>query len=1375
MSNSAVVGILRALLTANTAEFTSAMKAASDSAKTFSRDFKSVGQQATQIGSALTKTLTLPIVGIGGTVAKLAVDFESSFAGVRKTVEATESQFAEMAQGFRNLAKTIPINVNELNRLGEAAGALGIPRDQVVDFSRVMAELGVTTNVTADQAAESIAKIQNIFGAAGQHTESFASALVALGNNGASTESQILEMATRIAGAGNAIGLTQDQVLGFANALSSVGLEAEAGGSAISRVFIDIASAVSQGGSALQGFAAVAGESAASYAETFRTDAAAATAAFIEGLGRIKQSGGDLLGTLDALGFSEIRVRDTLLRAAGAGDTLTKSLQLSAQAWRENTALTDEARKRFGTTASQLTLLWNSVKDVGITIGNALLPGLRSLVELSNEALPVVERMADAFAGLPGPVQATGIAIGALAALAGPALFIFGQIANAAGLLAGAFTKSGIATKALVAIFGEGSVVIRTLGAAFEILTGPVGWVIGIGAAILTATGTWGDFFRILKAGAEIIGAVVVKAFDLFVWIGGKVIEVLGSIAGFIDDIFGISSGLSAMGHAFQAAMGWMADASERLARKLKTIPPEADAAREALERLRNAGLQPMPSHGGPLVDVGPVQTLAMMNRTLADQTKAAQAEIDGLSTAVRQDLVTAIAGGVLKTKEMADAAHISERAVELLKQQLQASAVEAKASAKAFDDYSERLEDFGAAAASSASGIGVTVAAGLLDLQRFKDSLHGGFDPRIALVHGWSEVSAAVLKGTEAMGVFGDSSRLATTQLGSFDVGLIRAGDSAVMLERRTESLRKQLSSVVKGFPTLMVQSLTGGGGVVGALQGFGSQIGAIITGGEGGWADSIKKKWGGMLGKVLGGIVGPLGALMGPLVGKIVGFFHKTEAQKLMHDVGRDWGMQISDGLAKQMEADSKKYGRQVAELLHLKEIFAEQGGITTSNVGSATAHLRDVFALIGQGQMTIAQGAKVIDDNWQDLVAAGTDAFGFISDQLREIIQLDAQYGTQSKEIAAFLKAQADIAVKGSNAAIAGISKQIQSWVTLKGKIDEATKSTSKTTEEGERLNVLLDEQRTLAAANRGELEDLGTIALSTFSAAVAAGSSFAEALEAAQPGLQQLRQAFDALGISTGNAALQALLYQSAILERNPALLQAVGGLGQSFVALSNMGLLNVDTFRAMERTGVEAYTRLQGEVAAVGGTTKDALLPMQDYLHQAQKAAEDLGVPLDATTQMLIDQSKELGIWQDTGADSTDTLVGGMQDLVSAVKALINTLLGIPDVDFYVTQHNRVVTDPSVPGNNGGSGGVDGDPVTPMKSGGYGRVFSARRFIAGEAGAEDVAFGGAGRSLAVDVAQALTSLIPGMSAGLTAGGRVWSQGGPRTLLLSEAFA
>jgi TP901 family phage tail tape measure protein len=489
MAQTSVIGILRILLQANTAQFDTDMRKASDAVKRTAKDMRQVGQSLTDVGSTLTKAFTVPIAGIAAASAKLAIDFESSFAGVRKTLDATEPELQAIAAAFRELAKTIPINVNELNKLGEAAGALGIPKEDVVDFARVMALLGETTNLTSEQAAESIAKIQNSFGAAGKDTDRFAATLVALGNDGASTESQIVEMAARIAGAGNAIGITQGEVLAFASALSSVGIEAEMGGSAISRVFVDIASAVSQGGKDLEGFAKAAGMSVESFSTLFREDAAQAVNAFIVGLGNIKKSGGDLIGTLNEMGITEIRLRDTLLRTAGAGDLLTNALTLQKKAWAENTALTDEARKRFETTAARAELLWNKLKDVGITLGNALKPAIDATITAIDKLLPILDSGVKLFAMLPKEMQLAALGTAAIVAAMGPLLVIIGQVALGLSSLTAAFTANGVAMRAIgpaSAIATTGIGAVRT--AALALLTPLNGIVLAAGAAALALT-----------------------------------------------------------------------------------------------------------------------------------------------------------------------------------------------------------------------------------------------------------------------------------------------------------------------------------------------------------------------------------------------------------------------------------------------------------------------------------------------------------------------------------------------------------------------------------------------------------------------------------------------------------------------------------------------------------------------------------------------------------------------------------------------------------------------------------------------------------------------------------------------------------------------
>ena len=197
-----------------------------------------------------------------------------------------------------------------------------------------------------------------------------------------------------------------------------------------------------------------------------------------------------------------------------------------------------------------------------------------------------------------------------------------------------------------------------------------------------------------------------------------------------------------------------------------------------------------------------------------------------------------------------------------------------------------------------------------------------------------------------------------------------------------------------------------------------------------------------------------------------------------------------------------------------------------------------------------------------------------------------------------------------------------------------------------------------------ATRQTLADLGTQAMATFAAVLIQTGSFAQAIRAVGPSLTQLVEAYRVLGVKVEDVGLQHLMLQAQILQANPTLIAGIDGLSISMQGLAQMGLLNTETFGGMQRTGMEMYTRLQAAVFATGGATRDALLPMQDYLHQAATQAALLGLPLDANTQMLIDQSRELGIWREQGASATDRLIDGMSALVERVGALIDQLLGV---------------------------------------------------------------------------------------------------------------
>ena len=241
-----------------------------------------------------------------------------------------------------------------------------------MDFTKVMIALGVATNLTSTEGATMLAKFANITKLPTSDYERLGSVIVDLGNNYATTEADIVAFAMRLAGAGSQVGLSQDQIMGISAALSSVGIEAEMGGSAVSKLMINMQASVKTGSEELGKYAQVAGMTADEFTRLFGEDAAAALEAFFSGMAL---SGDDAVLILQDLGIEEVRLRDTMLRLSNAGGLLNNTLDTASRAWDENTALAEEANKRYATTESKFKMAENAAKNLQVAIGDQLTPG----------------------------------------------------------------------------------------------------------------------------------------------------------------------------------------------------------------------------------------------------------------------------------------------------------------------------------------------------------------------------------------------------------------------------------------------------------------------------------------------------------------------------------------------------------------------------------------------------------------------------------------------------------------------------------------------------------------------------------------------------------------------------------------------------------------------------------------------------------------------------------------------------------------------------------------------------------------------------------------------------------------------------------------
>ena len=374
-------------------------KTAADRLEQTAKQWKNLGEGV----DTLTKPFQVAGVAMAaGAVAsaKFAIDFENNFANVRKTVDGTDAQLNKIKQDIIDMTTVginghgaIPQTTAELTELATAGGQLGIQTENISSFTETMAMMGSATNLAGEEGAKTLARFMNVANVSQGEVQNLGSSIVDLGNHFATTEAEIAAMAQRMGATGTAVGISAQDVLAYSTALSSLGVEAEAGGSSISRIWMDIQTQVSTGGELLGEFAKVSGKTTKEFAEGWKNDASGTFKDFVDGLSKSK----DLVGTLKNLGFDNIRDLQALQKLAGPQgiQLLNDALQRSNNAWSENTALVNEFENKAGTTASQIQVMKNNLVEAGRSLGETFLPSINNGVTDIKNFAQGISKMSD--------------------------------------------------------------------------------------------------------------------------------------------------------------------------------------------------------------------------------------------------------------------------------------------------------------------------------------------------------------------------------------------------------------------------------------------------------------------------------------------------------------------------------------------------------------------------------------------------------------------------------------------------------------------------------------------------------------------------------------------------------------------------------------------------------------------------------------------------------------------------------------------------------------------------------------------------------------------------------------------------------------------
>jgi len=301
----------------------------------------------------------------------IAISFESAFAWVRKTVKASEYQFMKFNEELKEMSTVIPSTYEDLARIAELGGQMGIPLEHLGKFTKTLSAIDVSTDLWLEQWALQLSRIANVLWMSFNDIDRLWSAIVDLGNNFVATESEISNFMQRISWAGRVVGLSVWDVAGIATATTAVGISAEKWGTSVNKMLMAIEDAVNTGGSKLKKFAELSWITAEEFSKWWKENAGQI---FVQVVEWLNTAGSSATHYLKELAWGGVRLQETFLNLAKAGGLLREAIEAGNTAYIENIALWEEASKRYGTVESELQMLNNEIRLQKEILGKEAIP-----------------------------------------------------------------------------------------------------------------------------------------------------------------------------------------------------------------------------------------------------------------------------------------------------------------------------------------------------------------------------------------------------------------------------------------------------------------------------------------------------------------------------------------------------------------------------------------------------------------------------------------------------------------------------------------------------------------------------------------------------------------------------------------------------------------------------------------------------------------------------------------------------------------------------------------------------------------------------------------------------------------------------------------
>lgn len=402
-------------LIVNVGADTTGLEASLDSA---GRQLETFGKQAEQIGTTLTKRVSLPMAGAGAISGKMAADFEGSMTKLSSLVGLSREAVQGLNEDVLNMAGDVGKAPQELAEGMFFVQSAGLRGQRALNALRASAKASAAGLGSTRDVANAATSAMNAYGEGNLSAAQAVATLVSTVREGKVETSGLAQVIGQIVPISAQLGVEFNEVGASLAAMTRLGLDASKSATALRGIFRGLLKPSKQARETLQEY----NMSVAGLRRQVREEG------IISALLDLKQA---FDGNQDALTAVFPRVRGLIGVLSLVGKNADQAQNIFKSLANTTRADLDKAFETASQTAEfKFARALSRVQSALIRLGNVILP---IVIPLIDSLSGIVERAGEIFAGFPKWVQQVIVAVGAFVTILGPALIVIGNLAMLLG------------------------------------------------------------------------------------------------------------------------------------------------------------------------------------------------------------------------------------------------------------------------------------------------------------------------------------------------------------------------------------------------------------------------------------------------------------------------------------------------------------------------------------------------------------------------------------------------------------------------------------------------------------------------------------------------------------------------------------------------------------------------------------------------------------------------------------------------------------------------------------------------------------------------------------------------------------------------------